>query len=173
MTKKRRRFVRDAKILKDKAISSLGRGLSAFNSHVDSGRVTAVLLHFQHAGEMLVKAGLIQRGCKVFDKKSHKADGMRKCLNRAQEHLQSPQNEVGVFRTIGALRDTEQHWYSVVPEEILYLECRALVTAFDDMLARVFGEKLADFLPARVLPISTLPLPKDTAVLFDSKYRQI
>jgi hypothetical protein len=122
---------------------------------------------------MLVKAVLIQKRCQIFDKKSHRADGMKRCLNRAQEHLQSPESEVGVFRTIDALRDTEQHWYAVVPEEILYLECRAFITAFDDMLTRVFGEKLADFLPARVLPVSTLPLPKDTALLFDGKYRQI
>jgi hypothetical protein len=170
---RRRRLVRDAKILKDKALSSLRRGLAAFNSHEDLGRVTAILLHFQHAGEMLIKAGLIQKGCNVFDKRSHKADGMKSCLNRATEHLRSSETEVGVFRTIDALRDTEQHWYAVVPEEILYLECRAFITAFDEMLTRVFGEKLADFLPMRVLPVSTLPLPRDMTLLIDSKYRQI
>jgi hypothetical protein len=62
MPRKKRRFVRDAKILKDKALHSLSRGLAAFNSHENSGRVTAVLLHFQHAGEMLVKGALVQKG---------------------------------------------------------------------------------------------------------------
>jgi hypothetical protein len=173
MPRKKRRFVRDAKILKDKALYSLSRGLVAFNSHEDSGRVTAVLLHFQHAGEMLVKAALVQKGCAVFDKKSHKAEGMKRWLNRAKEHLQSSEGEIGVLRTIDALRDTEQHWYAAVPEEILYLESRAFITAFDDILGRVFGERLADFFPSRILPISTLPVPRDTIHLFDSNYRQI
>jgi hypothetical protein len=117
MPRKKRRFVRDAKILKDKALYSLSRGLAAFNSHENSGRVTAVLLYFQHAGEMLVKGALIQKGCAVFDKKSHKAEGMKRCLNRAKEHLQSSEGEIGVFRTIDALRDTEQHWYAAVPKK--------------------------------------------------------
>ena len=52
-------------------------------------------------------------------------------------------------------------------------ESRALITAFDDLLARVFGERVADFFPSRVLPISTLPVPRDTIHLFDSNYRQI
>ncbi len=47
------------------------------------------------------------------------------------------------------------------------------ITAFDDMLARVFGERLADSFSSRVLPVSTLPLPRDMTLLFDSKYRQI
>jgi hypothetical protein len=37
----------------------------------------------------------------------------------------------------------------------------------------VFGERLVDFFPSLILPISTLPVPRDTIHLFDSNYRQI
>jgi len=46
------------------------RGLSAFNAYDDDGRTTAVLLHPQHACEMLLKAALVQARVKVFDKKT-------------------------------------------------------------------------------------------------------
>ena len=79
----------------------------------------------------------------------------------------------GVFRAVDAMRDTEQHWYAVVPEELLYTEARAFVTAFDELLSRTFRERLADYLPTRVLPVSTLPLPTDISLLFDSKFANV
>lgn len=83
------------------------------------------------------------------------------------------QDEIGAFRTINALRDTEQHWFGVVPEEVLYLESRAFVTAFDGLLLRIFDEHIADHLPERVFPISTLALPWDMSTLFSDKYEQV
>jgi hypothetical protein len=71
------------------------------------------------------------------------------------------------------MRDTEQHWYAVVPEEILYTECRAVVTAIDELLSRIFGEHLNQHLPTRILPISTMPPPGDVANLFESKCAQV
>jgi hypothetical protein len=46
---------REAWMPKFKALDSLRRATSAFNSFEDSGRVTSVLLHLQHAFEMLLK----------------------------------------------------------------------------------------------------------------------
>jgi HEPN domain-containing protein len=69
MAPKQRKLKRDARILKRKALASLRLGLSAFNSHEESGRTTAVLLHFQHATEMLLKAALIQRGQSILTKR--------------------------------------------------------------------------------------------------------
>jgi hypothetical protein len=60
---------RDARTLKAKAISSLKLGLSAFNGFNQDGRLTTVLLHSQHANEMLLKACLVQIGIGIFDKK--------------------------------------------------------------------------------------------------------
>lgn len=122
---------------------------------------------------MLLKAALVQDGrCKVFGKDG-KSIGMDKCLNCAAEYLKSPVAERGTFRAIDAMRDAEQHWYATFDEEMLFLEVRAFVTAFDDILGRVFCEKLGDHLPQRVLPVSTQPPPKDIAVFFDSQFSQV
>lgn len=62
------KLLRDARSLKSKALSSLRRGLSAFNSYEEDGRITVVLLHLQHACEMFLKAALVQARVSVFDK---------------------------------------------------------------------------------------------------------
>jgi hypothetical protein len=66
---------------------------------------------------MLIKAALVQRGQRVFDSKSGKSRGISTCLNLASEHSESSLAECGLLRTADALRDTEQHWYAVAPEE--------------------------------------------------------
>jgi len=59
----------EARVLKRKAVSSMRAAMAAFNSPLDDGRVTAVLLHLQHTFEMLMKAALVQqRTPGVFDK---------------------------------------------------------------------------------------------------------
>jgi hypothetical protein len=70
------------------------------------------------------------------------------------------------------MRDDEQHWFNIVSEQVLYLHTRAAVTLFDELLSKVFGEKLADHLPTRVLPVSVDP-PKDLTLLLDEEYKQI
>jgi hypothetical protein len=59
----------DARHLKAKSISSMRSAMAAFNSPDDDGRVTRVLLHLQHAFEMLLKAALVQDRMQVFDKR--------------------------------------------------------------------------------------------------------
>ena len=163
---------RDAKTLKGKAISSLKRGLTSFNSFNDDGRSTTVMLHLQHSCEMLLKAMLVQKGMNVFDPKSSMSFGFSKCANLAQSHCGLLIEEAGAMRAIDALRDSEQHWFIVISEEMLYLHARGLITVFDDVLKRSFKESLADHLPIRVLPLSTTPAT-DVEVLIDSEYSQI
>jgi hypothetical protein len=52
------------------------------------------------------------------------------------------------------------------------VHARAGVTLFDDLLLRMFKERLADHLPSRVLPVSVDP-PRDLALLLDEEYTQI
>jgi hypothetical protein len=80
---------------------------------------------------------------------------------------------VGTFRAIDAIRNQEQHWYARFDEGLLFLEVRSFVTAFDDLLGRIFSERLADYLPQRVLVVSTHPAPRDIAAFFDSQFSQI
>lgn len=163
---------REARILKDKAVSSMRRGAGAFNSYDEDGRTTAVLLHVQHAFEMLLKAGLVEQRQRVFDPKDGKSLGLERCLNLSVEHLKLDSTQAGIIRAIDAMRDEEQHWFSAMSEGLLYAHVRAAVTTFDEILASVFGEKLADHVPTRVLPISA-EAPQDIQLLIDSEYSQI
>jgi hypothetical protein len=158
--------------LKDKAISSLRRATVAFNGVDDDGRQTTVLLHLQHAFEMLLKAALIEKKVKVFDRRKGRSIGFDKCLNLARQHLGLAEADVGVLRAIDALRDDEQHYLQEVSEEILYVHARGAVTLFDEILDRAFEERLADNLPERVLPISTIP-PRDIQVLVGEQFQQV
>jgi hypothetical protein len=148
---------REARSLKAKAISSLKIGLEAFNGFAEDGRTTKTLLHLQHACEMLLKASLVQRQVNIQDPQKGHSVGFKRCLNLARQHCGFSETQAGVFRAIDSLRDGEQHWLITVPEDVLFLHARGLVTAIDEVLAREFKEKLADHLPTRVLPVSTMP----------------
>jgi hypothetical protein len=163
---------REATILKRKALASLRRAARSFNDLDDDGRTTSVLLHLQHSFEMLLKAGLIQKGIKVFDPSDGKSYGVGKCLNLATTALKVSSSEAGLIRAIDAMRDEEQHWFANAEEALLYVHVRGAVTTFDDVLHRVFGERLADHLPIRVLPISTEP-PNEIQLLIDREYTQV
>lgn len=157
---------RESRILKRKAISSLRRAAQAFNTLDDEGRHTSVLLHLQHAFEMLLKASLHERRVRIISPQTGRSVGFEKCLNLGQMHLGMRKEDAGTLRAIDALRDDEHHFLGLVSEGILYAHLRAAITIFDRLLREVFGETLADHLPARVLPISTQP-PQDLDVLIE------
>jgi hypothetical protein len=159
-------------LLKDKALASMRRAVKAFNDLDDDGRQTAVMLNIQHAFEMLVKATLTDKKVRVFDKRSGRSIGFEKCSALASEHLRPSQEQIGLLRAIDASRDDEQHWLATLNEGLLYLHSRGAVTLFDEILDDAFGERLADHLPERVLPISTSPMT-DVDVLVDEQYSQI
>ena len=162
---------RDARLLKGKALASLRRCARAFNDFDDDGRVTAVLLHLQHAFEMLLKAGLVEKKVRVLDKTKGRSIGFDRCVRLGAEHLRLSGSQCGLLRTVDALRDDEQHYFGNLSEGLLYTHVRASFTLFGDLLDDIFAEKLADHLPTRVLPISTDP-PADVEVLIDGQYRQ-
>jgi hypothetical protein len=163
-----------AKTLHGKALSSMLTAMTAFNSPHDDGRPTVVLLHLQHAFEMLLKAALVQGGARVFDKKSGRSIGFEAAINQSSQlaGFKLTHNESGTLRAIDALRDDEQHWFNDVSEGLLYLHAGAAVTLFDELLFRAFRQRLADRLPNRVLPVST-EAPQDILALVDSEYANI
>lgn len=162
---------REARNLKQKALSSLRRGLSAFNGYDNDGRITTVLLHLQHACEMLLKAALVQSRTTIFDA-SGRTFSLEKCANLAKQHCGITDGEAGLMRAIDSLRNAEQHWFLWIDEDVLYLHCRALVTAVDEILKRRFDDSLADHLPARVLPVST-QAPRDIDFIVDREFTKI
>lgn len=130
------KLVRDARTLKTKALCSLRTGMQAFNSFDDDGRITTVLLHLQHACEMLLKAVLVQNQAKVFDKEAGRSISFDKCLGLCTSQFGLTAEEAGAMRAIDSLRDAAQHWFVVVAEDLLYLNTRALITAFDAYLKK-------------------------------------
>lgn len=164
----------NVRTLRTKALASLRNGVTAFNSLDEVGRITAVLLSFQHAFEMLLKAALESKKINVFEKRSGKSISLEAAVRQCQqaEGIKLSDEEAGTIRALDALRDAEQHWYVVVDEGLLYLYVRAAVTLFDDLLSRVFGEHLADHLPVRVVPISAEP-PQSLDLLVDREYRRV
>lgn len=159
-------------MLKEKALASLRRAAGAFNDFDDVGRTSTVLLHGQHAFEMLLKAALVQRNIKVFDRRDGRSISFERCVNLSRQHLKLSESEAGTARAIDALRDDEQHWLTQCSEGLLYMHVRAAVTLFDDLLQRLFADRLTNHWPLRVLPISAEP-PRDVQVLIDEEYRQI
>jgi hypothetical protein len=163
------KLVRDARTLKAKSVSSLKTAMSAFNSYDDEGRITLVLMNLQHACEMLLKAILSQRKVKVFEKTTGKTIGFERCLGLCSANHQLTTAEAGIMRSIDALRDAAQHWYVFVSEDLLYLQTRALITAYDAYLQRMLEIDLRSTIPPRVLPISTMP-PGDFEFLVDREF---
>lgn len=166
------KLVRDARTLKLKAICSLRSAMTTFNSFHEEGRLTTVLLHLQHATEMLLKAALVQKKVAVFNKDKGTAYGFEKCTNLAKMHCGVTADEAGVFKAVDAMRNAAQHWIVFVSEDILYLHTRALVTAFDSVLQRNLGDSLSEHLPTRVLPVSTMPAG-DFDFLIDREYKLV
>jgi hypothetical protein len=123
---------------------------------------------------MLLKAALRERGVDLFDRSEGRVGrsiGFEKCVRLAREHVGLTEDELGTLRAVDSLRDDEQHWIATVNEGLLYLHARACVTLFDEILLDVFGERLADHLPERVLPLSTRP-PADLDVLIGEQFQQ-
>lgn len=165
----------DVRALRSKAVASLRTGVTAFNGLDDDGRQTVVLLSVQHAFEMLLKAVLAAKKDKtIFDKKTQQSISLEGAIRRCQQlqGVKLTEEESGTIRALDGLRDAEQHWHLIVGEGLLYLNIRAAVTLLDDLLDRVFYQRLAEHLPARALPISAEP-PQSLDLLVDREYERI
>lgn len=165
-------LIRDARTLSTKAICSIRVAMSTFNGYDDDGRVCSVLLHLQHACEMLLKAVLVQHRVKAFDKKDGRSIGFDRALHLCRQDFGLTEAEAGTMRMIDALRDAEQHWFTIIEEDVLYLHTRAVITVFNDFMQRTLNIDLTAKIPPRVLPVSTMP-PGDFDFLVDREYALI
>lgn len=76
------------------------------------------------------------------------------------------------LQMLNGLRDAAQHHLITIQEAHLYIHAQSAVTLFRDLLKTVFRKELSDYLPRRVLPIST-QAPVDLSALFDSETAEI
>ena len=164
---------KDVGELKERAVNSLVLGIELFNRPHDKGRAEAVLIILHHAFEMLLKAIIKDRTGAVHAKGEKYTYGFDKCLVVAQNELKLiSTDERATLSILDAHRDIAVHYYQMMSEDLLYLQAQAAATLFDDLLKKAFGERLADEIPERVLPISTRP-PTDLQVLLDRELTQV
>lgn len=166
---------REAKLLLQKALDSLLLSIEFFNRPFDRGRVTGVLIHLDHAFEMLLKASILHMGGSIREKRKKETIGFDACVRRALSDGTIKfiaEEQALTLQAINGLRDAAQHHLLDIHEGQLYLHVQSGVTLFRDLLKSVFDLDLHDKLPERVLPISTSP-PMDLVTLFESETDEI
>ena len=152
--------------LRTTALESLTLAVEVFNRPSPTARTQGVLLNLQHAFEMLFKAIIWEDRKTIQEKGSGHSYSFKTCLGivRGMGHLD--ESEAVVAATIDAHRDAVQHQGADVTEERLYLDAASGLRLFDELLFRVFDERLADHptFAGRMLPISANP-PRELHVL--------
>jgi hypothetical protein len=162
---------REVRLLREKAVSSLLLCIEHFNRPIDIGRAQAVLIFLDHSFEMLLKASILHRGGKIRDRGAKQTIGFDTCVRRALDDGAIKfliAEQALTLQAINGLRDAAHHHLLDIPEQQLYLHTQSGITLFSDILSKVFGEKLVNHLPERVLPVSTNP-PKDMGVLLQDE----
>ena len=161
--------------LKEQSLHSLLLGIEHFNRPSECGRIASVLIMLNHASEMLMKAALIDRGVDIRNPKNGFTHALDHCLNIATT---DPKvcflscEERKTLQVLDGLRNQAQHFIADVSEQVVYVVAQSAVTLFADLLPRLFGRSLCEFVPKRVLPISVIP-PKDIEVLMDDEFNQL
>lgn len=160
---------KEAKLLKQKGVSSVILSIDHFNRTSEVGRSDAVLIFLDHSFEMLLKAGLLVKGGKIREPRQANTIGFDKCVRKAlTDRPFLTEEQALVLQAINGLRDAAQHHLLDLSEGQLYFHAQSGVTLFRDVLKDVFGQDLAEFLPSRVLPVSTT-VPSDPLEMFASE----
>ena len=166
---------REAKLLLAKACDSLLLSVELFNRPHDRGRVCGVLIHLDHAFEMLLKAAILHRGGWIREKRANHTIGFDACIRRGLSDGSIKflfEEQALTLQAINGLRDAAQHHLLELSEGQFYVHAQSGVTLFRDLLRDVFKQDLVRYLPTRVLPVSTSP-PTSLAILFESEADEI
>lgn len=166
---------KEARLLKEKSLSSLTLSVEHFNRPWDVGRTDAVLMLLDHSFEMLLKAAILHRGGRIRDIGEKNTIGFDQCVRRAlsSDGIQFLTEEQALtLQSINGLRDAAQHHLVDISEGHLYLQAQSGITLYRDLLRLVFREELRDMLPDRVLPIATVA-PLDPIALFTEEIQEV
>ncbi len=164
----------DVAALLQQGIDSLLLAVEHFNRPSEIGRQASVLLMLDHACEMLLKAGFLQRGESIRNPNGY-THSLEFCVNKATDDGDIKflsDDERRTLLVLNGLRDQAQHYLVDVSEQILYTVAQSTVTLFSELLTRLFGRTLCEHFPKRVLPISTNP-PRDIQLLMDEEFSQL
>jgi hypothetical protein len=165
---------RRTRLLKQTGIESLTLAIEVFNRPSPVARTQGVLLSLQHAFEMLFKAIIWEERAEIQPKSGGNSYALRECLGIVRGMGKLSEDEAIVAATIAAHRDAVQHQGAHVSEERLYLDAGSGLRLFDDLLARCFNARLADYpdFASRMLPVSANP-PREMFLLTSSDVEQI
>lgn len=167
------RLRQNTRRLKERALNSLVLAIEFFNRPQEAGRVEATLIFLQHAFETLLKAKIWEERGTITEPRGRISHRFDKCLGIAKSDLGLiDDDEATTLATIDGLRDCAVHYLLEMSEDNLYLHVQAGVTLFAALLERAFGERLANYLPSRVLPVCVSP-PQDIQVFLDSEYQHV
>lgn len=168
------RVKRNARLYLERSISSVRLAVEHFNRPYEDGRQEAVLHFALHAHEMLMKAALLQRGKPIQRRRESRnitvASALRLLGDQGEKVL--TESEVLSLTALSNVRDAAQHSVVMLSEQALFLQTQTAVTVFDKVLKEEFASGLADYLPSRVLPISTEP-PASLELLVDKEVSQV
>lgn len=161
---------------KDTSINSFRIAVELFNRPFDNGRTEGVLILLDHSFEMLLKAAILRRGGEIrADDGSGQTISLEKCVKRCRDGTRNNQriqclsnSEAAAILSLNNLRDYAQHEQVDVREQQLYLQSRQCTDIFEMVLTQVFNESLSQYLPERVLPLSTT-VPTDIASVIDQE----
>jgi hypothetical protein len=167
-------------LLKGEAIESIRLAIELYNRPFSLGRQRGVLLHLGNAFELLLKSTILYYGeeIDVEDRGNEQTIGLSACINQCHTGSEKEQlryltdDEKITLNKIKHDRDAAAHNLVETSEETLYSFAEAGVTLFDEILDRVYDERLADHVPGRVLPLSTTP-PENLSILIDEEYQQV
>lgn len=166
---------RKAKILLEKATESTLLSIEHFNRPWDKGRTEAVLIFLDRGFELLMKAIILYKGSKIRESRQNETIGFNKCLRKllSEEKCKTlTEEEALTLQIINSLRDAAQHYIIEVSESQLYIYVQSAITLFNKKIGEIFRTSLSDYLPERVLPVSTNP-PKDFNQLMEIEFSEI
>ncbi|TQQ83032.1 hypothetical protein EGH24_06265 [Halonotius terrestris] len=165
---------------KETATNSFRIAVELFNRPFENGRTEGVLILLDHSFEMLLKAAILRRGGEIrSDGGSGQTISLEKCVKRCRDGTRDNQrikclskSEAAAILSLNNLRDYAQHEQVDVREQQLYLQSRQCTDIFEKILTQVFNESLSQYLPERVLPLSTT-VPTDIASIIDQEIDEI
>jgi hypothetical protein len=167
------RLRREVRLLLESSVASLTLGIELFNRPSELARTAAVLMHIDHAIELLLKAAIVHRGGKIREPRTAWTISFDKCVGKCLDEAKVKfltREEALPLQAINALRDEAQHYHIMLSEQPFYAVIRSAVTLYGDLLKRVFSIDLATRLPGRVLPITADP-PKDLHLMIEDEMK--
>jgi hypothetical protein len=93
-----------------RAKTSLVLGVELFNRPTDAARAPCVLLMFDHAFEMLLKAIIFEETGRIHSPHEKENHGFEKCLNSCQSQLSViNEDEALILANLNGFRDAAMH----------------------------------------------------------------